>query len=74
MNKIAAVVLAGVGAVALGGIALHRQEPINALWIVTAAVCIYALGYRFYGAWVAARVLTRRPVACNTSREVRQRA
>jgi carbon starvation protein len=57
MNKIVGVVLAAGGAVALAGIALHRQEPINALWIVTAAVCIYALGYRFYAAWVAARVL-----------------
>jgi carbon starvation protein len=61
MNKIAGVVLAVVGAVALAGIALHRQEPINALWIITAAVCIYALGYRFYGAWVAARVLSVDP-------------
>src|SRR5215469_2627396 len=57
MNKIAGVILAAVGAVALAGIALHRHEPINALWIVTAAVCVYALGYRFYAAWVAARVL-----------------
>jgi carbon starvation protein len=61
MNKLAGIVLAVVGAVALAGIALHRQEPINALWIITAAVCIYALGYRFYGAWVAARVLTVDP-------------
>jgi carbon starvation protein len=61
MNKLAGGLLAVVGAVALAGIALHRQEPINALWIVTAAVCIYALGYRFYGAWVAARVLTIDP-------------
>ena len=50
--------LAIVGAFALGGIALHRDEPINALWIVTAAVCVYLLGYRFYAAWIAARVLT----------------
>lgn len=57
MNKIAGILLAAGGAVALGGIALHRQEPINALWIVTAAVCIYLLGYRFYAAWVSARVL-----------------
>jgi carbon starvation protein len=61
MSKLAGVVLAVVGAVALGGITLHRQEPINALWIITAAVCIYALGYRFYSAWVAARVLTVDP-------------
>src|SRR6266446_6104199 len=52
------VVLAVVGAVAFGGIALYREEPINALWIVTAAVCIYLLGFRFYAAWIAARVLS----------------
>src|SRR4029434_4047402 len=28
------------------------------MWIIVAAVCVYALGYRFYSAWVAARVLT----------------
>src|SRR5690348_8560564 len=61
MNKIAGVILAAGGAVALGGIALHRHEPINALWIVTAAVCIYLLGYRFYAAWIAARVLSVDP-------------
>jgi carbon starvation protein len=59
--KISGVLLAAGGAVALGAIALHRHEPINALWIVTAAVCIYALGYRFYAAWVAARVLAVDP-------------
>src|SRR5579863_3724103 len=47
-----------IGAFALGGVALHRQEPINAMWIVTAAICFYVLGYRFYAAWVAARVLS----------------
>jgi carbon starvation protein len=57
MKQITGIALAAVGAVALGGIALHRHEPINALWIITAAVCLYALGYRFYSAWIAARVL-----------------
>ncbi|MCI0653639.1 MAG: carbon starvation protein A [Methylococcaceae bacterium] len=46
-----------LGATALGGIALHRGESINALWFITAAVCVYAIGYRFYAAWVAATVL-----------------
>ncbi|MGH8139733.1 MAG: carbon starvation CstA family protein [Steroidobacteraceae bacterium] len=57
LKTIGGVAISVVGAIALGGIALHRQEPINALWIVTAAVCVYVLGYRFYSAWIAARVL-----------------
>ena len=57
MRTFSAVVLALGGAIALGGIALQRHEPINALWIITAAVCIYLLGYRFYAAWIATRVL-----------------
>lgn len=58
MRKIFWVLVAVIGAYAIGGIALHRGETINAMWIVVAAVCVYSLGYRFYGAWVAARVLT----------------
>lgn len=46
-----------VGASALGGIAIHRGESINSLWFIVAAVCVYALGYRFYSAFIAARVL-----------------
>jgi len=57
MRRLSAVVLALGGGIALGGIALQRHEPINALWIITAAVCIYLLGYRFYAAWIATRVL-----------------
>ena len=56
LKKVAGAVLAIVGAFAIAGIALHRHEPINALWIVTAAVCVYLLGYRIYAAWLAARV------------------
>jgi carbon starvation protein len=58
LKYIAGVIFAVLGAFALGMIALHRDEPINALWIVTAAVCVYLLGYRFYSAWIAARVLS----------------
>src|ERR1700761_3676488 len=56
MNKLLGILLAVVGGFALGGIALYRQEPINSLWIVVASVCIYLLGYRFYAAWIAAKV------------------
>src|SRR5213080_3100234 len=58
MRRIPAALLAIVGAIAVGGMALQRHEPINALWILTAAVCVYLLGYRFYAAWIAARVLS----------------
>ena len=58
MKKLLWFGVALLGAYALGGIALHRGESINALWIIAAAVCVYALGYRFYSAWIAARVLT----------------
>ncbi len=61
LKKVVGVVLAVVGAFAIAGIALHRHEPINALWIVTAAVCVYLLGYRIYAAWLAARVLAVDP-------------
>ncbi len=57
LKKLTGVLLAVIGAFAVGGIALHRHEPINALWIITAAICIYLLGYRFYAAWIATRVL-----------------
>ena len=60
-NKLLGVLLAVVGAFAAAGIALNRHEPINALWIVTAAICVYLLGYRFYAAWIAARVLAIDP-------------
>lgn len=58
MRKLLWLLVALVGAFAVGGIALHRGETINAMWIVVAAVCIYSLGYRFYSAWIAAKVLT----------------
>ena len=46
-----------LGALALGTIALHRGEQINAMWLVLAAFCTYALGYRFYSKFLSAKVL-----------------
>ncbi len=46
-----------IGALAVGGIAINRGESINALWLITAALCIYAVGYRFYALWIASTVL-----------------
>src|SRR5271168_2700694 len=49
--------VAFLGALALSTIALHRDEQINAMWLVVAAVCSYALGYRFYSKFISAKVL-----------------
>ena len=61
MNKTLAflgwAMLAVVGAGAVAAIAVRRGEPINALWLVVAATCCYALGYRFYSKFVAAKIL-----------------
>jgi carbon starvation protein len=58
LGRLVGIVLAVIGAFAVGGIALHRHEPINALWLIVAAVCIYTIGYRFYAAWITARVFS----------------
>src|SRR3569833_2257041 len=55
-----AVVAAGVLAVLT--IALHRGEQINAMWLVVAAVCTYALGYRFYSKFIATKLLALDPL------------
>jgi carbon starvation protein len=49
--------VAVTGALAFSIIALRRHEPINAMWLVVAAVCTYTLGYRFYSKFLAAKVL-----------------
>ena len=56
-TKLIWIFLSVLGAVAFSTIALSRDESINALWFITAAVCIYLVAYRFYGAWIAAKVL-----------------
>ena len=48
-----AVALTGAGALAL--IASSRGEPLSSAWFLVAAVCVYALGYRFYSRFLAAR-------------------
>src|SRR5437588_2032967 len=52
------VLVAATGAFSLAAIALRRGEAISALWLVAAALCTYALGYRFYSKFIAAKVLT----------------
>jgi carbon starvation protein len=49
-------VIAALGAAAFGILALKRGETINAAWLLTAAVCTYAVAYRFYSKFLAYKV------------------
>ncbi len=37
---------------------VHPSEKVNALWVVVAAACFFAIGYRFYSSFIAAKVLS----------------
>jgi carbon starvation protein len=50
----AAIALAGAGA--LAAIAFERRESLNAVWFIVAAVCTYLVAYRFYSAFLAAKI------------------
>ncbi|MGD0261807.1 MAG: carbon starvation CstA family protein [Verrucomicrobiota bacterium] len=59
--------LAVAGAWAYATLAFHRGEQLNSAYILIAALCSYAIGYRFYSKWLAARVLAlndRRATPC----------
>jgi carbon starvation protein len=59
--------LAVVGAWSFLTLATKRGEPVNSGYILIAALCTYAIGYRFYSKWIAARVLElndRRATPC----------
>lgn len=50
-----AVSALGAGAVAFS--AFHKGETINALWLVVAGLCSFAVAYRFYSKWLITKVL-----------------
>jgi carbon starvation protein len=59
------VAIAGAWAYAV--LAFRRGEPVNSGCLIIAAVCSYAIGYRFYSRWIALRVLgvdNRRATPC----------
>ena len=61
------VLVAVAGAWAYVTLAFHRGERLNSAYILIAALCSYAIGYRFYSKWIAARVLMlddRRATPC----------
>jgi carbon starvation protein len=59
--------VAGLGAFAYVVLATRRQEPVSSAYILVAALCTYAIGYRFYSRWIAAKALQlddRRATPC----------
>jgi carbon starvation protein len=50
-------IIAALAALSLGVIAFERGEPVNSLWLVTAAAGTYLVGYRFYARFIASRVM-----------------
>jgi carbon starvation protein len=56
LPKLLWAAVAVLGAASLALLALHRGETINAAWLVIAAVCTYAVAYRFYARFLARRV------------------
>ena len=59
--KLGWLAVALMGAASLGVVAFARGEPVNALWLIVATGCVYAIGYRFHSAWLMATVLTVDP-------------
>jgi len=57
LSNLGWVVIALAGAGALAAIALSRGEPVNGLFFVVAAGGTYLVAYRFYSAFIAAKVL-----------------
>src|SRR5436190_13257441 len=61
MRKLASTIVwiavTTLGAFAYITLALHRGEKISSAYILVAALCSYAIGYRFYSKWIAARVV-----------------
>ncbi len=57
-RSLAFPIIAVVGAIAFGIVALFHGETVNAIWLVIASVCIYAVAYRYYSLFLANTVLS----------------
>jgi len=69
LSKLGWALLALVGAGCLGVVALRRGETLNATWLVVAAVCVYLLGYRFYGRFIANAALRLDPTRATPAQQ-----
>lgn len=56
LSKLIWVIVAIIGAVSFGILAVSKGEHVNAVWLVLAAICVYSIAYRFYSLFIATKV------------------
>ena len=65
MNKLRSLVVWGlvvlVGVASFTTLALSRGEQISAIWMVSAAISVYCIAYRYYSLYIAKKVLQLDP-------------
>ena len=61
LSKMIWVIVAIIGAVSFGILAVSRGEHVNAVWLVLAAICVYSIAYRFYSLFIAEKVFEINP-------------
>ncbi|HFE9734450.1 TPA: carbon starvation CstA family protein [Acinetobacter baumannii] len=60
-SKLVWSLVAIIGAISFGMLALSRGEYVNAVWLVLAAACVYSIAYRFYSLFIATKVFELNP-------------
>jgi hypothetical protein len=53
--------VSALGAASFAWLALSRGEPVSAAWLLIAALCTYAVSYRFYSKFIASKVFALDP-------------
>ena len=53
--------VSALGATSFAWLALSRGEPVSAAWLLVAALCTYAVSYRFYSKFIASRIFALDP-------------
>ena len=65
MNKLKDLLIWGlvvlVGVASFTTLALHRGEQVSAIWMVSAAVSVYCVAYRYYSLYIAKNVMQLDP-------------
>ena len=61
LSKLIWVIVAIIGAVSFGILAVSKGEHVNAVWLVLAAICVYSIAYRFYSLFIANKVFELNP-------------